>query len=443
MESKNFPDIETVLEVKDLSKKFCANLKRSMLYGSNDLIRSFLNYKTNESRLRKSEFWALQDINFKLSPGETIGLVGTNGSGKSTLLRIINGIYLPDRGEVRSRGKIGSLIALGAGFHPHMSGRENVKLNGTLLGMTTEEIDDKLESIIRFADIGDFLEAPVATYSSGMSVRLGFSIAIHSTPDILLVDEVLAVGDLNFQKKCFEKIIELKNKGVATIMVSHSVAALERLCDRGVLINHGRQLYDGPMYDCIKEYSKVLNSENQNKAQLEGAYRGLGNVDFSNIKVYQENRPEKLNEIEFAKSFVIEFDYEFKVKESNGNQIRITILSMDRHEIQKFIIWEKGFGPKQTFTNEKSIELNKNGHIKLKVKNPRFFPQTLRVDIAIVRIEHNMHEGVVMNAANFKISEPTDSKMYFEYGNMSVTEFDYEIAGEAKPEIATNEAARS
>jgi lipopolysaccharide transport system ATP-binding protein len=190
---------DTLIKVEGLHKKFCQSLKRSMFYGTIDATKSMLGLPIKNADLRKKEFWALQDINFELKQGEKVGVLGANGSGKSTLLRLLNGVFPPDVGKITLNGRIGALIAVGAGFHPHMTGRENIYLNGTILGMTRKEIEKKFNEIVDFAEIGDFIDSPVATYSSGMTVRLGFSIAVHGKVEIMLVDEILAVGDLAFQ----------------------------------------------------------------------------------------------------------------------------------------------------------------------------------------------------------------------------------------------------
>jgi lipopolysaccharide transport system ATP-binding protein len=198
--------IPTAIAVNGLSKKYCCSLKRSMIYGIQDISRNMIGLSSRPGRLRPGEFWALDDVTFDIQRGETLGVVGPNGSGKTTLLKILNGIFWPDRGHVLIFGKVGALIEIGAGFHPLLTGRENIFVNGAILGMSRREVNDKFDRIVDFADIGDFLDAPVKHYSSGMYVRLGFAIAVHASLDILLVDEVLAVGDEGFQRKCFDKI---------------------------------------------------------------------------------------------------------------------------------------------------------------------------------------------------------------------------------------------
>lgn len=191
------------------------------------------------SSLRSSEFWALQGINFELKRGQCLGLIGQNGSGKSTLLRLLAGIFPPDTGEIVVRGRVGAMIALGAGFHPHMTGRENVFLNGAILGLNRREISERFDEIVAFAELGDFIDAPVATYSSGMTVRLGFAIAAHTSPELLIIDEVFAVGDLGFRVKCLNKIEKLI-KGCSVVFVSHSMTQIAAIANRVMVLDHGQ-----------------------------------------------------------------------------------------------------------------------------------------------------------------------------------------------------------
>jgi len=189
---------DVIVEVDHLSKKYCKSLRRSMRYGIEDIGRNLLGLRSRSGVLREGEFWALNNISFQIKKGEVVGIIGPNGSGKTTLLKLLNGIFWPDQGKITVCGKIGVLIELGAGFHPSLTGRENIYINAAILGMTKDEVNEKFDSIIDFADIGDFIDTPVKHYSSGMFVRLGFAVAVHSDPDILLIDEVLAVGDVQF-----------------------------------------------------------------------------------------------------------------------------------------------------------------------------------------------------------------------------------------------------
>lgn len=209
-----------------------------MSYGMADLTRNLLGIRPDSGRLRRDEFWALQDITFALRKGDVLGLIGVNGSGKTTLLRLLTGIFPPDKGEIAIRGRVGALISLGTGFHPYFTGRENVYLNGAILGLERDEIDAQFDSIVEFSEIGDFIDAPVATYSSGMRVRLGFAVAMAMKPDLLLIDEVLAVGDLGFKVKCLNKINELM-QNAAVIFVSHSMQYVYRICTQVMVLNKG------------------------------------------------------------------------------------------------------------------------------------------------------------------------------------------------------------
>jgi lipopolysaccharide transport system ATP-binding protein len=302
--------MDTLLSVSGLYKKFTKSLRRSLVYGTLDMAKSMVGVASGQEKLREGEFWALQDINFELKRGETLGLIGQNGCGKSTLLRMINGIFPPDRGRIEINGRIGALIAVGAGFHPHMSGRENIFLNGTILGMTKNDIKNNFDEIIDFAEIGDFLDAPVATYSSGMTVRLGFSIAISSMPDILLVDEILAVGDVSFVGKCFNKIKSLHEGGTGIILVSHSTQNLLDFCQRGILLNYGHQIIDTSINQAIKTYEILLNREKLNKFENKKSLESnLNNVIHSRcyIKGF-----ENVDDYEIPSDIPITFCYEIK-----------------------------------------------------------------------------------------------------------------------------------
>ena len=208
------------------------------------------------ARLRGQEisdsFLAVDDVSFTVDQGESIGLMGLNGSGKSTLLKVINGVMVPDTGRVLTRGRIAGLIATGAGFHPQLTGRDNVFLNAAILGMSEKETKARFDDIVEFADIGKFLDTPVGHYSSGMFARLGFAVAVHTDSDIFLVDEVLAVGDKPFKKKCMEKMREIKESGRTLFYVSHAAGSVRKMCDRVIVLEKGRKAFDGPADEGIK-----------------------------------------------------------------------------------------------------------------------------------------------------------------------------------------------
>ena len=213
------------------------------------------------SRTRGHEVVALRDVTFHVEPGDAVGLVGRNGSGKTTLLRLISGIIKPSSGRVDVGGRVGSLLELGAGFHPDLTGRENVFLNGSIHGLKRAYIREQLDEIVSFAGLEEFIDLPVRTYSSGMYMRLGFAIAAHIDADVLLLDEVFAVGDEQFQRRCFGKIFEFKQRGGTIVFVSHDAAAVERLCDRAILLRNGRVEFDGATHDAIVRYRRLLSAE--------------------------------------------------------------------------------------------------------------------------------------------------------------------------------------
>ncbi|MCI3937997.1 ABC transporter ATP-binding protein [Chryseobacterium aahli] len=262
---------EILVSVQNVSKKFSMDLRSSLKYGALDIIKSTLGIKINKD-LRPKEFWAVKDISFKLRRGECIGLIGHNGAGKSTLLKILNGLYAPDKGQIVMKGKIGALIELGAGFNPILTGRENIYNNASILGFTRKEIEDKLDSIVEFSEIGEFIDMPIQNYSSGMKVRLGFAIAAHLEPDILIIDEVLAVGDLGFVLKCFNKIDELL-PNTAVIFVSHSMPMVSRICNEIILMDHGKvEYYGNEIGKGVQLYYNKFSNNTENTVFDDGTF---------------------------------------------------------------------------------------------------------------------------------------------------------------------------
>jgi len=232
------------------------------------------------------EFWALRDVSFEVKKGETIGIIGRNGSGKSTLLQLVCGTLTPTSGTVTTQGRIAALLELGSGFNPEFSGRENVYLNGAILGLSKEEIDSRFDNIAGFADIGDFIEQPVKMYSSGMVVRLAFAVQAMVDPDILIVDEALAVGDEKFQRKCFARLEELKSKGTSILFVSHSGPQIVELCQRALLLEHGvRLLYAHPSY-VVRAYQKLIYAPSQQQTILAQEYKKFdqSGTDIANLE---------------------------------------------------------------------------------------------------------------------------------------------------------------
>jgi lipopolysaccharide transport system ATP-binding protein len=253
-----------------VSKKFCRSLKQSLWYGLADMAGELNPFSkgrsagpaeggvADESELRPGEFWAVHGVSFELRRGECLGLIGHNGAGKTTLLKMLNGLIKPDAGSITMRGRIGALIALGAGFNPILTGRENIYVNGSVLGLSKEEIDGKLDDIIDFADLREFIDTPVQSYSSGMQVRLGFAVATAMEPDVLILDEVLAVGDRAFRSKCMARVSQLLER-CAVIFVSHSAADIQQICDVAVWLVKGKMRFAGEASEGLRRYSAAAD----------------------------------------------------------------------------------------------------------------------------------------------------------------------------------------
>lgn len=235
-------------------------------------------------RRHRQDYWALSDISLDVYAGSTIGLIGHNGSGKSTLLKVIGGIILPTSGQVRQRGRVAALLELGAGFHPDLTGRENVYLNAAVLGLSRAETESRFDDILAFSGVGDFIDTPVKFFSSGMYVRLAFAVAVHTDPDILLVDEVLAVGDEQFQKKCLDKIKEFQQEGRTIIIVSHALDQIESLCDRTILLNRGQVVLDGQPSEAIDRFRQLLSSGEGSRGEQQEQMSH--SVEVSSITVF-------------------------------------------------------------------------------------------------------------------------------------------------------------
>jgi len=248
MTKKNKEMPIVAIKVENVSKKF------KLFYDKHYTLKERLVFWKN----KKSEtHQVLNDINLEIKKGESVALIGINGSGKSTLLKLMTKIIYPTSGKIEINGKLTSLLELGAGFHPDFTGRENIYFNASIFGLTASEIDARVMSIIDFSELGDLIDSPVRTYSSGQYMRLAFSVAINVDAEILLIDEILAVGDQHFQDKCFSKLIELKNSGKTIVIVSHSLGSVQKLCDRAVWLNNGKIQMDGQINQVIEEYLKV------------------------------------------------------------------------------------------------------------------------------------------------------------------------------------------
>ena len=303
---------ETSIKVESVSKKFCRNLKKSLWYGMKDLGSEILGRPYGgKGELRPDEFWAVKDVSFELKRGECLGLIGRNGAGKTTLLRMLNGLIKPDCGRIEMRGRVGALIALGAGFNPILTGRENVYVNGAVLGLKKKEIDAKFDEIVDFAEIGEFIDAPVQSYSSGMQVRLGFAVASAVEPDVLLLDEVLAVGDVSFQAKCFNVLADMRTRGVPFILVSHNMHSVARYCEKVAFMKQGRVEFLGKADEGIARYladNRAAGGDDTIGPDW-SVVHGSGRVVFTSARFTSMNG-ETLQSIKVGDSLCLEVEYE-------------------------------------------------------------------------------------------------------------------------------------
>lgn len=250
----------SLVEVRALSKKYCRALKKSLWYALHDIGKEVTGRVQNAEPLRAGEFWALRNVSFSLSSGDTLGLLGRNGAGKTTLLRVLSGVIRPDIGFARVRGAVAPLIELGAGFSPVLTGRENIYVNAAILGLSGRIVNGIIEEIVDFAEISDFIDIPVQSYSEGMKTRLGFSVAAHLNPDVMLVDEALAVGDLGFQRKCLKRISRYVSEGGILVFVSHNMHLIQSICQRSLVLDDGEVVFDGPTAGAIERYARLNES---------------------------------------------------------------------------------------------------------------------------------------------------------------------------------------
>jgi lipopolysaccharide transport system ATP-binding protein len=287
---------ETLVSVTGVSKKFCRSLKKSLWYGLQDMAGELNPFRRpvpgnrpagEPGTLRAGEFWAVRDVSFELRRGECLGLIGHNGAGKTTLLKMLNGLISPDCGSITMRGRVGALIALGAGFNPVLTGRENVYVNASILGLSSRETEDRLEEIIEFSGIGEFIDAPVQSYSSGMQVRLGFAVATALEPDILILDEILAVGDASFRHRCYQRINRIM-KNCAVILVSHSMEQIAAVARSVGFMDHGRfTLHDDPLEGVL-----AYNEANASDASAADGGRVFAVYPpFTSVKVHGPSEP--------------------------------------------------------------------------------------------------------------------------------------------------------
>ena len=387
---------EAAVTVEGVGKKYRLYYERNQ-----SLKASFM----RRHRVKYDEFWALQNVSFEVPRGSTFALIGENGSGKSTLLKCIARILAPDGGQIRTRGKISALLELGAGFHPELSGRDNVYVNGSILGLSKKQIDLRFDEIVEFAGLERFIDVPVKNYSSGMYVRLGFSVAINVDPDILLIDEVLAVGDADFQRRCIEKVDELRDAGKTIVIVTHALGSIRSLCDTVALLEHGELCRVGPPAEVIDEYlGDVLDDRvpDGEHGQRWGSHEG----EIERIEILDaQERPST----RFRTGDGVVFRFHYRMHEPIDRPVfAMSLQRIDGAEVTSPNTREVGLVPER---------IEGSGHIDLRLHRLPLVPGTYDVSAAISNYTLSHFYDSRYKALRFDVEPGTP---YAQYGILAL-----------------------
>ena len=381
---------DTLVTADNVSKKFCRSLRQSLWYGMKDLGSELIGKSNNSDHLRDNEFWAVKNVSFSVNRGETLGLIGHNGAGKTTMLRMLNGLIKPDQGRIEIKGRMQALIALGAGFSPVLSGRENIYVNASVLGFSKADIDKLFDRIVDFSELEEFIDMPVQSYSSGMAVRLGFSVAAHLDPDILLVDEVLAVGDLSFKTKCQLRIQELRNNGVAIILVSHNLHTISHVCNRAITFDRGKVLFEGDTEKAIDTYRASLIE--RSGGNTDALRAGTGEIRIEKVELLNN---EALPQDNFEISSPVKIRLHYSVNEPVTNPVfNITMQILNSYQVTGFRTDVDGC---QTGT------ISGNGFIDINIPSVNLLPNVYTLDAVVFHQDGFTFYDRVNNIANLKI----------------------------------------
>lgn len=365
-------------------------------------------------RRHREDFWALRDINLTIKAGTTVGLIGHNGSGKSTLLKLIGGIVDPTSGDVKRRGRLAALLELGAGFHPDLTGRENVYLNASILGMSKADTDRVFDSIVSFSGIADFIDTQVKFYSSGMYVRLAFAVAVHTDPDVLLVDEVLAVGDEAFQRKCFDTIRRFQSEGRTIVLVSHSLGQVQEFCDRAILLHEGRLVFDGDPTEAVPRFRDLLEDRRTATPEVAPAATVGGKVSITRLQISDPATGEALSSGHAIQT---------------GGRVRIDTTVATTEPLEAWMLGvqinnvhgQAVFGVGSDLVGTELPPVDGTITITTLVENAMFGPGKYFVDASVLAMD-GVHLADVMQAANFNVTTPRKARgSLFAEASMSVT----------------------
>jgi lipopolysaccharide transport system ATP-binding protein len=361
--------------VENLAKRYTLGLHRAGYDTLRDKISGLFGKKQTKNE-GSTEHWALRDVSFSVNEGEVVGLIGRNGAGKSTLLKILSRITCPTRGRVVMKGRLASLLEVGTGFHPELTGRENIYLNGAILGMSRAEVRACFDQIVAFSQVEKFLDTQVKFYSSGMYVRLAFSVAAHLTPEVLIVDEVLAVGDQEFQKRCLGRMRDVASSGRTVLFVSHSMPAVESLCSRAILLAGGQVEIDGPPRQVISRY--LASSVTASTWDVTGVTdrEGSGRARFTKVEILAAQSDTPLSAVEFGKPFRIRMHY--RAQDVIENPIFGVAVLTDRDD--------RVFLTDNVESQHQIQQIHGNGHVDCLVKEQWLLPGTYQVEIWIADI---------------------------------------------------------
>ncbi len=387
--------MDSVIKFNNISKKYRIRHRRvqgnTSVPVKNSNWTRFIPFIRN-GKFSKEDFWALKDVSFEIKRGETVGIIGPNGAGKSTILKLLTGITRPAKGNVTVNGRVGALIEVGAGFHPELTGRENIYLNASIMGMKKKEIDEKFDEIIEFAALEQFIDTPVKRYSSGMYVRLGFSVAAHTDPEILLIDEILAVGDKAFQRKSFEKLNQFKRDGKTFVLVSHSLFQVENICDRAIYLNQGQIVEQGDVKTVISRYT----TDTVEKSKQDAIESFTDEIRLTDVRIVDDNG-KKTEDFYTGQPFTVEIDYE--TSSTIESPTFVFVIRYGEFRI---------FATNTKVTGKKLGKLKGKGTVKCSINNLPLMPNSYEIDVAVWDEHQIRFLGSLTNKASLNIKPPED-----------------------------------
>ena len=373
-----------LINIENISKRFSRSLKHSLWYGIQDLGQEMLGMSKDTNTRRPSEFWALKDVSLQVKQGESIGLMGHNGAGKTTLLKLINGLIKPSAGKITVTGSVRALIALGTGFNPILTGRENILISGAIFGLSNREMRNLYDEIVEFSELGEFIDTPVQSYSSGMLARLGFSVAIHTWPDIFLIDEVLAVGDLNFAIKCYRKISEFRSQGGVIVLVTHNPYAIRTNCDRAIWLEHGKIQKDGDANEVCGAYEQFVAQENKVPGE-----KHFVDDNIENIEVVH---PEIINSGDAL-------DIEIKIR--TRRPIENPILTLSISNVSTHVLISNIFSAEKT-------KINNDAVFRIRYENLNLVRGIYYISLTVSDTYINNQLAALLNTYKFEVRTPAE-----------------------------------